>query len=130
MEQIEAICELEIPMVPPSLNVYWKVSKWGGRYITPEGVKFKKLCEVLNKGKKIYSIKPLRLEVEVFSKGWYTKKGEIHKRAGDCDNLLKVCCDGLFSAIGLDDSQIFEIVVRKRVGADVTRMKLFELSSI
>lgn len=117
-------------MLPPSINGYWKVAKWGGRYITPEGVKFKKLCEVLNRGKKIYSSSPLRLEVDVYSEGWYTKKGVIHKRAGDCDNFLKVVGDGLFSAIGLDDSQVFEIVVRKCVGAPVTKVRLFELSAV
>lgn len=118
------IHELEIPMLAPSVNGYWKMAKWGGRYITPDGIRFKNLCMTINRGKRVQSNKPLAVEVMLYSERWITKKGTIRKI--DCDNLLKGTFDGYFAAIGLDDSQVFELSVTKQLGPEKTVIRLYE----
>jgi len=125
-ESAEPIHELEIPMLAPSVNSYWKVAKWGGRYITADGVRFKNLCMGINKGQRVYSSKLLAVEIMLYSNGWFTKKGVIHKRAGDVDNFCKSILDSYFTAIGLDDSQVFELHVSKQVGPERTVIRLYE----
>lgn len=120
----EPIHELEIPMLAPSVNNYWKTAKWGGRYITPNGVRFKNLCLQINRGKRVESGKCLALEVLLYSNNWFTKKGTIKKI--DVDNFLKSTLDGYFAAIGLDDSQIFDLHASKHFGEDKTIIRLYE----
>jgi Holliday junction resolvase RusA-like endonuclease len=120
------IHELEIPMLAPSVNSYWKVAKWGGRYITADGVRFKNLCMAINRGKRVHSDKCLALEIMLYSERWFTKKGLIHKKAGDVDNFCKSTIDSYFAAIGLDDSQVFELSVTKQLGPEKTIIRLYE----
>lgn len=51
---------------------------------------------------------------------WFTKKNTIRKI--DIDNRAKCALDLVFPYIGLDDSQIFELVLKKKVTSseDVT----------
>ena len=125
-EENSCIHELEIPMLAPSVNGYWKTAKWGGRYITPEGVRFKNLCMQINRGVRVHSNKCLAVEILLFSQRWFTKKGLIHKKAGDVDNFCKSTLDSYFAAIGLDDSQVFELSVTKQVGPEKTLIRLYE----
>ena len=129
-EKPEVLHEIEIPMLPPSVNSYWKVARWGkrvGRYITPEGVRFKNMVMAINRGQRVSTTKALALEIELHSSRWLTNKGTIHKRAGDCDNHLKSILDSYFAAIGLDDSSVFELSVCKLLGdVDRTVIRLYE----
>jgi len=125
-EESKPIHELDVPMLAPSVNGYWKVAKWGGRYITADGVRFKNLCMGINRGQKVISDKMLAVEIMLYSEGWFTKKGAIHKRAGDVDNFCKSTLDAYFTAIGLDDSQVFELHVSKHVGLERTVIRLYE----
>lgn len=125
-EEAKPIHEIEIPMLAPSVNGYWKVARWGGRYITPDGVRFKNLCLGINKNQKVHSSKMLAVEILLYSDKWLTKKGAIHKRAGDVDNFCKSTLDAYFAAIGLDDSQVFELHVSKQIGYDRTIIRLYE----
>lgn len=120
------IHELEIPMLAPSVNGYWKMKKFGGRYITADGVRFKNLCMTINRGKRVHSDKCLALEIMLYSERWFTKKGLIHKKAGDVDNYCKSTIDSYFAAIGLDDSQVFELSVTKQLGPEKTVIRLYE----
>ena len=122
----EPIHELEIPMLAPSVNNYWKTAKWGGRYITSKGVRFKNLCLGINQGKRIITDRCLALEILLYSEKWFTKKGLIHKKTGDIDNYCKSTIDSYFAAIGLDDSQIFELHVGKHFGPEKTIIRLYE----
>lgn len=47
---------------------------------------------------------------------WFTKKDQIKKK--DVENRHKALIDGVFKFLGLDDSQIFEIEIKKVVGGD------------
>lgn len=125
-QEAKPIHELDIPMLAPSVNQFWKVAKWGGRYITPEGVRFKNLCMAINRGRKVESKQLLAVEIMLYSEGWFTKKGVVHKRAGDVDNFCKSTLDSYFAAIGLDDSQVFELHVSKHVGIERTVIRLYE----
>lgn len=48
---------------------------------------------------------------------WFTKKGEIRKV--DVENRHKALLDGIMPFLDLDDSQIFEITIKKLVSAQV-----------
>jgi Holliday junction resolvase RusA-like endonuclease len=125
-EEVKAIHELEVPMLPPSVNSYWKVAKWGGRYITPDGIRFKNLLGAINRGQRVTTTKRLRLVIELHNNEWLTKKGAIRKI--DLDNFSKCCCDALFAAIGLDDSFIWELFMFKIEAQEKkTRFTLLEL---
>jgi Holliday junction resolvase RusA-like endonuclease len=58
---------------------------------------------------------PLRLEILVYRPSWYcktkTKRNKFIKR--DASNFIKAAEDSLMKALGLDDSAVFEILVRK-----------------
>lgn len=47
---------------------------------------------------------------------WFTKKNQIKKK--DVENRHKALIDGVFKFLGLDDSQIFEIEIKKVVGGE------------
>ncbi len=83
--------------------------------MSKEGVAFKSLVLATVGIKKLGWSGPLKLTIELHSPRWMTKKGLIHKRAGDCDNYAKVCCDALFACLPeMDDAQVFELVIVKR----------------
>lgn len=118
---------LEVNMLAPSVNAYWLQTKWGGRRITPKGKLFQVMCIKRNHGHHVVTDKPLRVDVDLYSTKWITAKGKPSKSAGDIDNFMKGSLDGLSRAIRVDDSQIFELAVRKLQGADKTVFKVFEL---
>ena len=124
----ENVLEFSVPSLPPSVNGYWKVKRFGGRYISAEGVAFKKLV-YKTLGKLDYKERgPLRLELELYSPNWITKKGTISMTAGDADNFCKSSIDSLFNCLPfMNDSQIFELSVVKKIGPTST---LFYLRSL
>lgn len=120
--------ELIVPMLPPSVNGYWKMRRGGGRYITAEGVAFKKLVYAHKCAQRVDltpddMLKPLKLEIEYSSPRWYTKYGSVMRT--DVDNLCKCSLDALSEALSFDDSLIFELKLTKVV-ADIkqTRFRL------
>jgi len=121
------IFTVEVPMLAPSVNGYWKVAKWGGRYITPKGIAFKKLVALAVGARKLNWAKPLKLEIELHSDKWWTKKGTISKTAGDVDNYCKSSLDSLFACFEMDDSQVFDLHVVKVVGTEKTVFRLGEI---
>lgn len=67
----------------------------------------------------------LHVEIDLFSRSFYTKNGKIRKRFLDVDNLLKATLDTVFKAIDLDDSLITKMVVTKNNGIyDKTIIKI------
>ena len=51
-----------------------------------------------------------RLQIDMHSR-WYNANGTIKKR--DCSNYVKAIEDAVFKSIGRDDSEVFELLVRK-----------------
>lgn len=118
----------DVPALAPSVNGYWKPKRFGGRYITAEGIAFKNLVYKTIGRLDLNEQGPLRLELELYSTYWITKKGTISKTAGDADNFCKSSIDSLFNCLPMmKDSQIFELSVVKRLGPIRT---VFRLSSL
>ncbi len=124
--------EIRVPMIPPSVNHYWKVRRGGGRYITAEGEAFKKIVKyaVLYSGIKIKPELFLKLEINFISSRWITKKGTVALK--DCDNLVKCAQDSVCEALGINDSQIFHLIVKKVVSKSRPKEgeTLFKISEI
>lgn len=118
--------ELSVPSLPPSVNHYWKTTRFGGRYVSAEGVAYKKLLmreanthhTPLGTRANKYS-----LLIEFLSPTWMTKKNTFRKI--DLDNLAKCAIDAFCLAIEIDDSQIFELIMSKKdADADCTFYRL------
>lgn len=123
------VIDFSVPSLPPSVNGYWKVKRFGGRYISAEGIAFKKLVMQHVHFKRVGAGKRdvrYQLVIKFSSPSWITKKKTIKKQ--DLDNFGKSSCDALCEAIFIDDSQIFELFMFKEVGKeDSTRFVLSEV---
>lgn len=64
--------------------------------------------------------KPLLVTVEYCGSkiSWFTKSGQIRKK--DCDNYQKSLFDVVFPFLGLDDSQIFDLRIKKVINEGQT----------
>ena len=67
----------------------------------------------------------LRIEIDIFS-NWYTSSKSIRKI--DLDNFSKVTLDALAELLNFDDSQVFELILKKRDGQAQTIIYLYEIS--
>lgn len=100
---------ITIPELAPSVNHIWKHSNRGGfvrTYLTKEGREFKdRVSSAVPEGHVPYA-GPLRMELELVF------PNNIRR---DIDNYTKGILDGLNHKAFEDDSQIQELVIRKRV---------------
>ena len=105
---------------PPTTNHRY-IPHMGRLILSPDHRAFKKLLD-LYLHKKYLQVDASHLEkqelvVEVEYVGpwaaWYTKDGSIRKI--DVDNRHKSLFDGIFPFLDLDDSQIFETKINKKV---------------
>ena len=106
---------------PPTMN--HRMIPFRGRLIlSPDHRAYKKLLDLhLHQNFLVSNAACLigkKLKVEIQYVGpreeWFTKKGEIKKK--DVENRHKALIDGIFKFLELDDSQIFEINIKKVVG--------------
>jgi crossover junction endodeoxyribonuclease RusA len=96
----------EVPY-PPSINHAYMTVAHGKRVLKPEAAAYRGLvCYVSRVAKQRYGIPelPLQMSVEVFTPD---------RRRRDLDNLLKVMQDAISDGIGVDDSQITTLIMRK-----------------
>lgn len=113
---------LEVPGLPPSTNNAF-ANGARGRHLTHEaqawkqGVKLAALCKRL---------KPIQGMVQVslvfYSEKWFTKAGTPRKI--DVANLEKLFVDAVFSQLGMDDSCIFSLNLHKRIGPELSVIKI------
>lgn len=129
MDEREFLHEIEVPLLAPSVNGYWRMKRGGGRYITPAGTIFRMRVIQANKGFRVDAQAVLGVEMDLYSEKWRTKQGGISRTAGDIDNFCKGSLDSLFSAIGGDDSQVVELRVRKLMGTARTVFRVFRFMS-
>lgn len=88
----------------PSVNHYFKSTRTGQRYITPEALEFKERVKEAAKGFK-------KLTGDIYlSFTWYAKK----KGRGDLDNKFKCILDSLNGIAYEDDKQIVRLFAEKR----------------
>lgn len=120
---------LNLPFVPPSSNkAYFNLPK-GGRTLSKEGKKFKRLASAhfaQNFPTELAKAKPdvpYLLMVcftipTLYNKGW--EKGTATKRYKklDLSNRLKLLEDVLSEVMDIDDSQNLQIVLQKKYGEE------------
>jgi len=114
---------IEIDGIVPSVNRYYRHTRDGRHYISPEGKAFKEKLGWLARAKKVKCTdQPVEL---VFV--WYCKKG---CRGGDLDNRLKVILDALEGIVYENDKQVVKISAEKKIhqGRDFSFIKVLELS--
>jgi len=89
-----------IPEVPGSVNNLYGRSKWGRRYIRPEGKKFKAITH--------YVLSNIDIPLSIFHSRLKIKFTIYFKstRKRDLDNCMKILWDSLEEILFEDDAQI------------------------
>ena len=106
---------------PPTMN-HRMIPRFGRLILSPDHRKYKAdlekilLDRFLKTNTEDFKEKQLRVEIQYVGprEEWFTKKGLIRKK--DVENRHKALLDGIFKHLDLDDSQIFEINIKKVVG--------------
>lgn len=111
--------ELNIFEIPVSVNNLYKRSKHGGLYLNEKVLAFRALV-ILELEKIDY--KKTDKNVRVCIEFYVTKKNI------DIDNLCKVVLDSLNKRVFNDDSQVYELFVKKIIGKEKkTFIKIIEV---
>lgn len=131
---------VEVAGLPPSVNRIWRHS--GGKvYKTKEATGWDALAQmrIKQKARSTYGrwdlseLKglPLRLDIDFYRPTWRgkTKRTRHLCVRPDASNLIKVAEDALTRALGIEDSAVVELVVRKvqMPGPERTVMRLMFL---
>ena len=107
---------LELKPLPPSTNHMYGRTRFGGVYKTARYNSTKQdygwLCKAQTRD--FYTC-PITLEITAFF-------GD--KRRHDADNIVKVTQDSLTGILWEDDSQISDLIVRKRYSKENPRLEL------
>ena len=113
--------KIEIPAIPPSVNHYWKANG-KRRFLTKRAREWKRLTHDCVRNILPHKWKPIssyvRVEITLYFKF----------RRGDLDNRVKAILDALNGLVWIDDSQVDDFrVKRKVVGYDKTVVVVEEL---
>ena len=85
---------------PPSANVYWRVTRQGRIYVSPEAKAYRARVRWLAMGARLRPLTgPVSLSLAVYRP----------RRAGDLSNRIKVLEDALQGVAYADDSQVVEL---------------------
>ena len=114
--------ELDLPM-PPSVNKLYATVR-GRRIMTTKGKAVKHeitqlvVKHIASMPDLFRSERKLRLTVDLYfaaveNAGWSKGKAKNRYKRIDVSNRAKLLEDALFSGIGIDDSLIFELIMRK-----------------
>ena len=130
--------EIDLPM-PPSINKLY-ASVRGRRIMTAKGKALKR--EIAQNVVKHVAGMPslfeveakLRLTVDLYfsaveNAGWSKGRAKTRYKRVDISNRAKLLEDALFSGLGVDDSLVFELIMRKHAteGKEYCRVKLEEI---
>ena len=118
--------EVRLPL-PPSVNKLYFV-KGGRKILSSDGRALKEqMRAIVSKAVALNATsvenRKLRVSLTFFfplveNKGWSQGKSKSRYKKVDVSNRIKLVEDALFSAIGVDDSQVFELLVRKEQGEE------------
>ncbi len=104
-----------VPLVPPSVNHYWKHTRSGRHYVTQEGRAYKEAVAMCARGKRVRA-KRYELEAVIYLG---------HGQRGDGDNFWKVIADGLVDAgVIYSDAAVTDWILRKRRDARSPRTEI------
>ena len=115
------LVSIELPM-PPTINKAYITTRSGRRILSTEGKAYKQQVKVkvgLLADLKSIGIAdtPVRLEIDLYlpvlNKGWSMGKTKSRYKRVDVSNRVKLIEDAFFESIGVDDSQVFVLIVRK-----------------
>ncbi len=96
---------ITVPLVPPSVNHYWKHMRSGRHYVTAEGRAYKEAIALFARGRSV-AAKRYELEAVIYLG---------HGQRGDGDNFWKVIADGLVDAgVIHSDAAVTDWILRKR----------------
>ena len=85
---------------PPSANLYWRTTRRGHTYVSPEAKAYKARVRWLALGARVKPLAgPVSLSLAVYRP----------RRAGDLSNRIKVLEDALQGVAYADDSQVVEL---------------------
>ena len=72
-----------------------------------------------------------KLEITAFYKDMFTKTGSVSSRTNDCDNILKILTDSVFSKYGINDKLVVDVRAFKKhdIKEDHTIIKLYGLDN-
>ena len=135
--------QLLFNIFPISVNkLYVNIPGQKRRFVSTEGKKFKNTIEeevkkAVSDSNTLHYLssllnKKLVVSIEITSSSWYLKDGKTIRKK-DISSAEKALIDSIFSAfnelgIALDDSQIFNLLLTKKVGTeDITRVLIGEL---
>jgi Holliday junction resolvase RusA-like endonuclease len=131
--------ELDLPM-PPSVNKLYATVR-GRRIMTTKGKAVKHeitqlvVKHIASMPDLFHTENKLRLTVDLYfsaveNAGWSKGKAKNRYKRIDVSNRAKLLEDALFLGIGIDDSLIFELIMRKHAatdGEEYCHVKLEEL---
>lgn len=102
--------KITIPFKTPSVNCLY--FNWNGRKIKTKQAKDldKEIKIIVQNGLYEQLEGELKLSMIVYE-DWYTKKNTIKKK--DLDNKIKFLQDSVLTALRIEDSQVFELNVKK-----------------
>jgi hypothetical protein len=113
---------LEVPGLPPSTNMAF-VNHKGGRHLSLEAKWFKEAVQTVVACKRVKAIQgQLQVSLIFYSEKWFTKAGT--PRRIDVANLEKLFVDAVFEQLKMDDSAIFSLNLHKRVGPELSVIKI------
>lgn len=110
---------MRLKIKPLSLNQLYPSNRNGRRFLSKEGLAYKKaIQDAVKLNLKSFPDKgyhlPLRFSYTIYGP-FLTNKGQISKTAGDLDNYCKPILDAISQELGIDDSCVFKIEANKEL---------------
>lgn len=113
---------LSIPGLPPSTNHAFVNGK-KGRYMAPDNTIWKNgvmMAVLCTRQKAIPGL--VEVSLTFYSEKWLTKAGK--PRRIDLANLEKLFVDAVFEQLGMDDSAIWKLTLRKLDGPELSVIRI------
>lgn len=122
------IITINVPLLPPSTNHAF-ASANGHRFLSKEAKEFKELVKWKVTAARSKGIPgPVMVSLTFYSLKWFTKAGAPRKI--DVANLEKLFVDAVFEQLGLEDSHIFDLRLRKLVGPEQSVICITQMETL
>jgi Holliday junction resolvase RusA-like endonuclease len=111
---------IAVALKPLTFNGAYPTNKFGRRFLTNEGKKYKQILSKVSIEHLSHLIGysgELHFRATIYGP-FMTKKNTISKTAGDVDGFCKLLIDGICEPLNIDDSQIFYLEVKKVISPD------------
>lgn len=120
--------EISIPGLPPSTNKAFVNLPRGGRCLSHEASVWKQGVKLATLASRVPKIEGLvKVSLTFYSLKWFTK-GKTVRRI-DVANLEKLFVDSVFEQLGMEDSNIFHLTLRKLFGPELSVIRVTALDT-